>query len=102
MVCFAHTFSFVDANIDVHNALKIIQGVVLKVVPFTYPVDPYTHYHMQSMMECYNVSGGPEDNDELQNINIPELEGSRDVIALDISTDPMNQPLKIRKVNIGT
>ena len=54
------------------------------------------------MMECYNVSGGPEDDDELHNISIPEKEGSRDVAAPDIPTDPMNRPLKIRKVNIGT
>ena len=53
------------------------------------------------MMECYNVSGGTEDDDDLQNINIPEIEESRDVTALDIPTDPMNHPLKIRKVNIG-
>ena len=38
----------------------------------------------------------------MRNINIPKIEGSRDVIAPDVPTDPMNQPLKIRKVNIGT
>ena len=53
-------------------------------------------------MECYNVSGDLEDDDELQNINIPETEGSRDVAAPDVPTDPMSQPLNIRKVNIGT
>ena len=31
-----------------------------------------------------------------------ETEVSRDVIAPDIANDHMNQPLKIRKVNIGT
>ena len=54
------------------------------------------------MMECYNVSGEPEDDDELWNINILEIEGSRDVTTLDIPTNPMNQLLKIRKFNIGT
>ena len=53
------------------------------------------------MMECYNVYGGPEDDDEPQNINILEIEGSRNVAALDILTHPMNQQLKIRKFNIG-
>ena len=57
---------------------------------------------MHSMMEFYNVSRKPEDDDELRNINIPEIEGSRDVAAPDVSNDPMSQPLKIRKVNIGT
>ena len=53
------------------------------------------------MMECYNVSGEPAYDDELHNINIPKIEESRDVAALYILTNPMNQPLKIRKVNIG-
>ena len=52
-------------------------------------------------MEYYNVSGGPEDDDELWNINIPNTEGIRDVVALNVPTDPMTQPLNIKKVNIG-
>ena len=36
------------------------------------------------------------------NINIPETEGSQDVTALIVPIDPMNQSLKIKKVNIGT
>ena len=48
------------------------------------------------MMEFYNVYGELEDDDELQNINIPETKGSRDVAAPDIPIDPMNQPLNIR------
>ena len=55
-----------------------------------------------SMTTCYNLSGEPEDDDELQNVNIPESEGSHDVAAPDILTDSMSQPLKIRKVNIGS
>ena len=35
------------------------------------------------------------------NINILETQGSRDVAAPNISTNPMSHPLKIRKVNIG-
>ena len=53
-------------------------------------------------MECYNVSHEPEDDDELWNINIIVTEGSRDVTALDILTNAMNQPLKIIQVNIET
>ena len=48
------------------------------------------------------MSGELQDDDELQNINIPETEGSRDVASPDVSTDPMTQLLKIKKVNIGT
>ena len=64
--------------------------MVLKVVPVAYPGNPHVHFHMQLMMECCNVSGRPKDDDELQNINILEIEGSRDVIAPDIPLDPMN------------
>ena len=65
-------------------------------------MDRNAHCHTQSMMEFYNISGKPKDDDELCNINIPETEGSRDVTTPDTPIDPMNQPLEIRKVNIGT
>ena len=48
------------------------------------------------------MSGEPKDDDELQNLNIPESKGSRDVAAPDIPTNSMSQPLKIQKVNIGS
>ena len=54
------------------------------------------------MMEWYNIYGRPEDDDEIRHINILEIEGSGDVVAPDVLMDPMNQPLKIRKFNIGT
>ena len=101
-VCFSHTFSFAEANPDNHNALQIIWDVVLKFVSVAYPVDPHAHCHMQSMMECYNISRKSKDDDELQNINILETEGSRDVAASEVSTNPMTQPLNIKKFNIGT
>ena len=71
-ILFVHKFIFAEVN----NSLQIIQNIVLKFVPVTYPVDPHAHFHMQSMMECYNISFEPEDDDELRNINILETEGS--------------------------
>ena len=56
---------------------------------------------MQSLMACYNISSEPEDDDDMRNVDILELEGSHNVPEMDIPTDPMSQPLKIRKVNIG-
>ena len=100
-VCFAHTFYFVDANVEVNNALLIFQDVVLKVVLVAYPMDPHVHCHIQSMMECCNISGKPEDDDEFFNINIPDTEGSWDVTASDVPMNPMTQTLNIKKVNIG-
>ena len=37
----------------------------------------------------------------MQNINILEKEGSQDVTSPNVPMDPMNRPLKIKKVNIG-
>ena len=48
------------------------------------------------------MTGGPEDDDDPQNINIPRTEGIWDIAAPDVPTNPMNQPLKTSKVNIGT
>ena len=81
--------------------LQIIRDVVLKVVPIAYPVDPHAHCHIKSMMECCNLFGELEDDDELHNINSPETERSRDVTTPDVPTDLMTQPLNIKKVNIG-
>ena len=101
-VFFAQTFHFGDANPNVNNALQIIRDVILKIVPVEYPIDPHVQCHMQSIMECYNMFGEPEYDDELRNINILKTEGSRDVTAPDVPIDPMSRSLKIRKVNIGT
>ena len=99
---FAQNFSFRDANLEFHNAIQLIHEVVLKVVPTAYPVDPHAQFHMQSLMTCYNISGELEDDGDMRNVNIQESEGSRNVAAPEIPTDPMSQPLKIQKVNIGT
>ena len=57
---------------------------------------------MQSMMECHNVTWGPNDGDEPRDINILESKGSQNIAATDIPKDKIHQSLKIRKVNIGT
>ena len=51
-------------------------------------------------MECYNVTGEPDDYDPL-NVNITEYEGTHAVDGLGSSSDQFPCPLKIKKVNIG-
>ena len=46
--------------------------------------------------------GGPKDDDDLWNINILETKGSWDVATPNVPMDPLNRPLKIEKVKIGT
>ena len=98
---FSHTFKFLNDNPIIHSALHEIHAKVLEIVLVELPMEsqkiPITHL----MSECCNVTGGLDDDDDLWNINIPEMEGSWDVLAPDVPMDPMNQPLKIRKVNIG-
>ena len=91
-----------DTNPVIHDELQHICDVAMKVVPVAYLVDPHVKCLMQSMMEFYNVTGGPEDGDDLWNINISKKEGSRDVATPTVPTDLMSQPLKIRNFNIGT
>ena len=71
--CFVQMFSFQDANPEVCNALHLIRDIVLKFIPVAYPIDPHANCSIQSMMMCYNLSGEPEGDDELQNVNIPEF-----------------------------
>ena len=61
-----------DANLDVHNVLQLSHDIFLKVVSIEYLVDLHAYCQMQLMMECYNVLGGSDDDDHLQNINIPK------------------------------
>ena len=51
-------------------------------------------------MDFYNLVGDP--SNDLNNINIPELEGTHIVEGSGISSDWFLKPLKIRKVNIGS
>ena len=86
----------------IHSALQHIHDVVLEVVPIAYPTELHEVHMMHSMMECYNVRGGPNDGYDPRNINIPESKGSQNIAASKMPTDKINQPLKIQKVNIGT
>ena len=101
-ICFSNTFSFADVDPLIHSALQHIHDIVLKVVPVAYPMDPHEAPMMQSMMECYNVIGRPEDEDDPPNINIQETKGSWDIVMPEMMTDKVNKPLKIQKFNIGT
>ena len=49
-------------------------------------------------MACYNLDGDPDDDPT--NINIPKLEGTREVEGSGISSDQFLKTLKIKKVNI--
>ena len=56
----------------------------------------------QIMMKCNNVSVEIGDEDNLRSVDIPESEGSHDIGATEVSHDKFKQPIKLKKVNIGT
>ena len=70
LIYFGHKLSFLNADPMIHSALQHIRGVVLKVVSVVYPINPHEAPMMQSMMECYNVTGSRDDGDDPRNINI--------------------------------
>ena len=56
---------------------------------------------MKDAVECRNVT--TEDNEkDTRNINIFESEGQRVVIGAEIELPDVTEPIKTRKVNIGT
>ena len=65
-----------------------------------------TNFHQCSTifhhwMECYNVTEEPDD-DDLLIINIPESKYMHTVEGVGITSDQFLNPLKIKKVNIGS
>lgn len=53
------------------------------------------------MLECYNVSAEEEDEDP-RKINIPEIEGHREVQGPQVENLDITAPVKTKQVNIGT
>ena len=44
------------------------------------------------MMTCYNASGQLDDGEDPRAVDIPELEGTHDIVALEVSGDKFKQP----------
>ena len=56
---------------------------------------------IEKMMEWYNVLGELED-DDMREVHIVEFEGIWELDAPRILSDKILNPLKIKKVNVGT
>ena len=97
---FLHTFEFADEHPTIDVAL---QGVKEKIFAKILVKEANSHQcnaTIQQWMACYNLTGDPYD--DLTNINILESEGTREVEGSGILSDQFLQPLKIKKVNIGS
>jgi hypothetical protein len=55
---------------------------------------------LQKLQGCYNIND--DEDDDPRDVNIAETEGQRDIEGLGIELPFIGQPIKIKKVNIGT
>ena len=97
---FSHTFEFADEHPIVDVALQMIKDKIFVEIPVEEANSHQCNATILQWMACYNLVEEP--NDDLTNINIPKLEGTRAVEGSSISSDQFLKPLKIKKVNIGS
>jgi len=64
-------------------------------------VQPAWETQLSHALECYNVQV-EEDDDDPRNINIPEMEGCREVQGTSIEDPDITALVKTKHVNIGT
>jgi hypothetical protein len=57
---------------------------------------------VHELLECYNVAKEEQDEEDPRNIQVPETEGEHAVEGPELESIVYAQPLKTRKVNIGT
>jgi hypothetical protein len=55
---------------------------------------------LQWLQGCYNINY--DEDDDPRNVNILEIDGQRDIEGPGIELPFVGQPIKIKKVNIGT
>jgi hypothetical protein len=57
---------------------------------------------VQKLLECYNVTKEEYEDEDPKNVQIPETEGTRAVEGPKFASVAYTQPIKMKKVNIGT
>ena len=100
---FLLTFSFESKYPSNNQALKIIKTKIFD--DCTLPVYSQREWAIQLeyALECYNFMQEPGDEDEdPRSINIAESEGAREVEGPKLEIPAVTEPLKIKKINIGT
>ena len=98
---FTHTFNFFDDHPSIDSALQVIKAKIFEYIPMSMSNFNWSSTIVQHWMECYNVMGVLDDNDP-QDTNIPKYEGTCAVEGLGISSNQFLNPLKTKKVNIGS
>jgi hypothetical protein len=57
---------------------------------------------VQKLLECYNVTKEEYEEEDPRNVQIPETEGTHAVEGPELASVAYTQPIKTKKVNIGT
>ena len=97
---FEHTFLFSDEQLTVNVALQTIKEKIFTEIPVEVANSHQCNATIKQWMACYNLDGNPDDDPT--NINIPDLEGTREVEGSGSSSNQFLKALKIKKVNIGS
>ena len=93
---FAHTFEFANENPTIDVALQTVKEKIFAEIP----IKEANSHQCRATIQQYSLTGDPDDDPT--NINISEAEGTREVEGSRISSDRFHQPLKIKKVHIGS
>ena len=99
---FVTTFLFEIQYPTVDQVLQIVIQKVFEGAP-SFPLeqeeDEWT-VPLQKLQGCYNIN--VDEDDDPRKVNITKTEGQRDIEGLGIELPFIGQPIKIKKVNIGT
>jgi hypothetical protein len=65
-------------------------------------VHPRYSVTVQEVLECYNVVGEDQEDEDPRNLQVPETEGEHTVEGPELESVEYAKSLKTHKVNIGT
>jgi hypothetical protein len=99
---FVTTFLFEIQYPSVDQALQIVRQKEFEEasnLPLEQEEDEWTA-PLHKLQGCYNINA--DEDDDARKVTIAETEGQSDVEGLGFELPFIGQPIKIRKVNIGT
>jgi hypothetical protein len=99
---FVATFFFESQHPMVDQALQVVRQKLFEEAPNLTLEQDEDEWNapLQKMQGCYNINA--DEDDDPMNVNIIEIEGQRDVEGPGVKLYFIGQPIKIKKVNIGT
>ena len=100
---FLLTFTFESEYPSIDQDLGSIKAKMFEDCTLLVYTQPDWAIKLEQALECYNFAEEPVDEDENPcSINIPESEGTREVDGPKLEFPAVTEPIKIKKINIGT